>query len=93
MTRSSSFLLELSSVGVDKAAGVGSVASSRGLSSEDVLAFGDMPNDVALLSWAGWGVAVANAHPEALAAADQIGASNDEDGVAQVLEGLTALGS
>jgi len=51
-----------------------------------VIAFGDMPNDLPMLAWAGRAVAVANAHPEVLAAADEVTASNDDDGVAQVLD-------
>jgi hypothetical protein len=47
-----------------------------------------MPNDAPMLRWAGWGVAVANAHSEALAAANEITASNMEDGVARTLERL-----
>jgi hydroxymethylpyrimidine pyrophosphatase-like HAD family hydrolase len=53
-----------------------------------VVAFGDMPNDLPMLGWAGHAVAVANAHPDVLAAADEITASNDDDGVAQVIERL-----
>jgi hypothetical protein len=51
-----------------------------------VVAFGDMPNDLDMLSWAGHGVAVANAHRDVLAVVDEVTASNDEDGVALVLE-------
>jgi hydroxymethylpyrimidine pyrophosphatase-like HAD family hydrolase len=54
-----------------------------------VVAFGDMPNDLPMLAWAGWAVAVANAHPSVLAAVDEIAPTNDEDGVATVLEHLT----
>jgi len=50
------------------------------------VAFGDMPNDVPMLQWAGLGVAMGNAHPEAAAAADEVTASNTDDGVARVLE-------
>lgn len=57
-----------------------------GLAREDTAAFGDNPNDVPLLQEAGLGVAVANAHPETKAVADLVTASNDEDGVAQVIE-------
>jgi hydroxymethylpyrimidine pyrophosphatase-like HAD family hydrolase len=53
-----------------------------------VIAFGDMPNDLPMLAWAGHGVAVANAHPEVLALADELTASNDDAGVARVLERL-----
>ena len=50
------------------------------------MAFGDMPNDVPMLRWAGHGVAMGNAHAEALAAADEVTTGNDDDGVARVLE-------
>jgi hydroxymethylpyrimidine pyrophosphatase-like HAD family hydrolase len=52
------------------------------------VAFGDMPNDLPMIVWAGTSFAVANAHPEVRAAADQVCPTNDEDGVAQVLERL-----
>jgi hypothetical protein len=45
-----------------------------------------MPNDLPMLVWAGHSVAVANAHPEVIGAADEVTASNDDDGVAEVLE-------
>jgi hydroxymethylpyrimidine pyrophosphatase-like HAD family hydrolase len=45
-----------------------------------------MPNDVAMLRWSGHGVAMANAHADVLAAADEVTAPNSEDGVAQILE-------
>ena len=79
-------LLEISAAGVSKASGLASLAAERGVAAGDVVAFGDMPNDLPMLSWAGHGVAVANAHPEVLAAADEVTASNDDDGVAQVLD-------
>jgi hydroxymethylpyrimidine pyrophosphatase-like HAD family hydrolase len=47
-----------------------------------------MPNDVPMLQWAGHGVAVANAHEQVLAVADEVTASNDDDGVAKVIERL-----
>jgi hydroxymethylpyrimidine pyrophosphatase-like HAD family hydrolase len=50
------------------------------------VAFGDMPNDVPMLRWAGLGVAMGNAHPDALAVADEVAPPNTEDGVAQVLQ-------
>jgi hydroxymethylpyrimidine pyrophosphatase-like HAD family hydrolase len=55
-----------------------------------VLAFGDMPNDLAMLAWAGRAVAVANAHSDVIAAADEVTSSNDEDGVARVVERVLA---
>jgi hypothetical protein len=71
---------------VDKGTGLAVVAAALGIEPADVLVFGDMPNDVPMLRWAGHGVAMANAHPDALAAADEVTASHAEDGVAQVLE-------
>jgi Cof subfamily protein (haloacid dehalogenase superfamily) len=79
-------LLEISAVGVSKASGLAALAADQGIDAADVVAFGDMPNDLPMLSWAGRGIAVANAHPEVLAVADEVTASNDDDGVAQVLE-------
>jgi Cof subfamily protein (haloacid dehalogenase superfamily) len=79
-------LLEVSAPGVTKATGLAEVAELTGVDAADVAAFGDMPNDVPMLRWAGHGVAMANAHPEVLAAADEITAPNTEDGVALVLE-------
>jgi hydroxymethylpyrimidine pyrophosphatase-like HAD family hydrolase len=58
---------------------------ARGISSREVVAFGDMPNDLPMLRWAGCGIAVANAHPAVLAAADYVTRSNDADGVALAL--------
>ncbi len=81
-------LLELSATGVSKAATLAELADRRGLDAADVVAFGDMPNDVEMLAWAGRGVAMADGHPEALAAADEVAPPFAEDGVAQVLERL-----
>ncbi len=83
-------LLEISAAGVSKASALAGLCAARGIAAEEVMAFGDMPNDLPMLAWAGRGVAVANAHPEVLAAADEITAANDEAGVAQVLERMLA---
>ncbi|MET9628574.1 HAD family hydrolase [Lentzea sp. NPDC006480] len=79
-------LVELAVHGVTKATGLADVAERLGVDRRDVIAFGDMPNDVEMLTWAGHGVAMANGHEVALAAADEVTAPNSEDGVAQVLE-------
>jgi Cof subfamily protein (haloacid dehalogenase superfamily) len=81
-------LLEISAAGVDKATALAAHAAMLGIAASDVLALGDGFNDVPMLTWAGWGVAVANAHPAALAVADEVTASNDDDGVARVLARL-----
>ncbi|UXA17870.1 HAD family hydrolase [Mycobacterium sp. SMC-4] len=79
-------LIEIVPLGISKATGIAEVATPLGITAADVITFGDMPNDVPMLSWAGVGVAMGNAHPEAVAAADEVTVTNAEDGVAQVLE-------
>ncbi|HEY0451521.1 HAD family hydrolase [Actinophytocola sp.] len=79
-------LIEVSAAGVTKATGLAEVCAMVDVPSSRVVAFGDMPNDVHMLRWAGHGVAMANAHHDVLAAADEVTAPNSEDGVAQVLE-------
>jgi Cof subfamily protein (haloacid dehalogenase superfamily) len=79
-------LLEISAAGVSKASALADLAGSHGIPASEVIAFGDMPNDLPMLAWAGHSVAVANAHPEVLEAADEVTARNDDDGVARVLE-------
>jgi Cof subfamily protein (haloacid dehalogenase superfamily) len=80
--------VELSAVGVSKAAALAELCDELGLTAADVVAFGDFLNDLPMLAWAGHAVAVANAHPDVIDEADEVTASNDEDGVAQVLERL-----
>lgn len=80
--------LELSHPSAHKAATVERLLVERGIDAAEVVAFGDMPNDLELIRWAGHGVAVANAHPVLREAADEVTASNDDDGVALVIERL-----
>ncbi len=89
-SNSADSLLEISAAGVSKASALARFCAQRAVDPGQVVAFGDMPNDLPMLTWAGHGVAVANAHPEVLEAADEITASNDDAGVAQVLERLFA---
>ena len=79
-------LVELSPAGVTKATGLAEVAAQLGVAPADVVAFGDMPNDLPMLRWAGHGVAMGNAHPALLEAADEVTASNADDGLAVVLD-------
>lgn len=81
-------LAEINPVGVTKAAALERWAEERDVAAAQVWAFGDMPNDVPMIEWAGVGVAVANAHPEVLAVADVVAPSNDDDGVAATIEPL-----
>jgi Cof subfamily protein (haloacid dehalogenase superfamily) len=93
VTHSGSNFVEVSAAGVTKALALASYCEEIAVDAAAVIAFGDMPNDVPMLSWAGCAVAVANAHPEVLAAARLHTASNDEDGVALVLEQVVAARS
>jgi Cof subfamily protein (haloacid dehalogenase superfamily) len=79
-------LIEVVPPGVTKATGIEQIARPLGITAGDVIAFGDMPNDVPMLLRAGHGVAMGNAHPEAIAAANEVTAPNFDDGVARVLE-------
>ncbi len=83
---SSGGLIELAAPGITKATGLADVAARFSVPAESVIAFGDMPNDVEMLQWAGHGVAMANGHRAALAVADEVTGPASEDGVAQVLE-------
>ncbi|WP_454085359.1 HAD family hydrolase [Georgenia sp. Marseille-Q6866] len=84
-------LLELGPLGVTKASTLAEYARTRGIDQADVVAFGDMPNDVEMLRWAGHGFAMHGGHHEALAAAPHVAPPVEEDGVAQVLETFLAL--
>jgi Cof subfamily protein (haloacid dehalogenase superfamily) len=89
---SGEWVVEISPAGVNKAAALAELCEELGVSREEVIAVGDHLNDLPMLAWAGHGVAVANAHPEVVEVADEITASNDEDGVALVLERLADAG-
>ncbi|WP_181446486.1 HAD-IIB family hydrolase [Streptomyces sp. NTH33] len=87
ITRSSpSALLEISGPDVSKASTLALCCAERGVSHEEVVAFGDMPNDIEMLTWAGRSYAMGNAHPDAIAAASGVTFANNEDGVAAVIE-------
>ena len=81
-------LAEINPVGVTKAAALADWCARLGIEAEQVWAFGDMPNDLPMLGWAGRGYAIATGHPDVLAAASHRAPGNDEDGVAAVLEPL-----
>ena len=78
--------LEFASPDVNKASGLAFLADRLGFSREGTVALGDGENDVELVEWAGFGVAVANAHERVLAAADLVCPSDEDEGVAQVIE-------
>ena len=87
-THSGAPFVEVAAAGVTKAWALESLAASLGIEPEEVIAFGDAPNDLAMLRWAGRGVAVANAHREVLDVVDEVAPSNQDDGVAVTLEAL-----
>jgi Cof subfamily protein (haloacid dehalogenase superfamily) len=89
VTRSSGDgLVEISASGVTKATGLAWVADRYGVPPEDILAFGDMPNDLPMFAFAGRGVAMANAEPAVRAAASDTTTGNDADGVASYLDNI-----
>ncbi|MEU1460734.1 HAD-IIB family hydrolase [Streptomyces sp. NPDC005727] len=81
-------IVELLPLGLSKATGLSLAARRLGLKAADTIAFGDMPNDIPMFAWAAHGVAMANAHEELRAVADEVTTSNEEDGIAAVLERL-----
>jgi Cof subfamily protein (haloacid dehalogenase superfamily) len=86
-TSGASFV-EVTGAGVDKAFGVQRVCERLGITPDQVVAFGDNHNDLAMLQWAGRGIAMANAHPVVLDTVQEVTASHLDDGVAAVLETL-----
>lgn len=89
LTHSSSHgLLEVSAIGVTKATTLAHLAAERAIGADEVVALGDMPNDVPMLTWAGTGYAMTGSHPDVLAATPLRAPSNDDDGVAQIIEEL-----
>ncbi|MEU9381932.1 HAD family hydrolase [Streptomyces sp. NPDC048279] len=81
-------IVELLPLGLSKATGLSLAARRLGLKSADTIAFGDMPNDIPMFAWASYGVAMANAHEELKSVAHEVTSSNEEDGIAVVVERL-----
>ncbi|MFF8367526.1 HAD family hydrolase [Streptomyces lydicus] len=84
-------IVELLPLGLTKATGLSLAARRLGMTAKQTVAFGDMPNDIPMFAWAAHGVAMANAHDELKAVADEVTASNEDDGIAAVLERLYGL--
>ncbi|MET9465385.1 HAD family hydrolase [Streptomyces sp. NPDC006544] len=81
-------IVEILPLGLSKATGLSLAARRLGVKAAETIAFGDMPNDIPLFGWAAHGVAMANAHAELKAVADEVTTSNEQDGIAVVLERL-----
>lgn len=90
ISKSLPYFLEFASPDVTKAAGLDFVSKRVGFARERTIGFGDGENDIELVEWAGYGVAVANAHEQVKEVADFVCPSVDEEGVAQVLEAFLA---
>jgi hydroxymethylpyrimidine pyrophosphatase-like HAD family hydrolase len=88
VTKSLPKFLEFATVGVSKASGLEFLAERLGFARERTIAFGDGENDVELVEWAGYGIAVENAHERVKEVADWICPPAAEEGVAAVLEAL-----
>jgi hypothetical protein len=83
--RSEPFFVEITAPGVDKADTLSKIISEIGIRHEDVICCGDGFNDKTMIAYAGLGVAMENAQEEVKAVADYITASNDADGIAEVV--------
>ncbi|HLJ57583.1 MAG TPA: Cof-type HAD-IIB family hydrolase [Chthonomonadaceae bacterium] len=88
VTKSNAEYLEFLPHDADKGVALACVAKHYGISAAQTIAFGDSWNDLPMLAWAGLGVAVGNAKPEVLAAADRVVLASAEDGVGIALEDI-----
>ena len=88
ISKSLPYFLEFAAPGVTKAAGLDFLADRMGFTREQTIAFGDGENDVELVAWAGYGVAVENAHDRVKTVADWVCPPAADEGVAAVLEAL-----
>jgi HAD superfamily hydrolase (TIGR01484 family) len=84
-------LMEISAAGVTKGGALAALCERLGVAPDEVVAFGDMPNDLAMLRWAGTSYAVANGHASVLEAADHVAPPNSDDGVAVTLARVFGL--
>ena len=80
--------VEVMAAGITKAHAVEALCTELGIDASEVVAVADQPNDLPMLTWAGRGVAMANAHPAVLDVVAERTTSNAEDGLAVVLESL-----
>ncbi|MGH4034716.1 HAD family hydrolase [Actinomycetota bacterium Odt1-20B] len=81
-------IVEILPLGLSKATGLSLAARRLGAKASETIAFGDMPNDIPMFAWSAHGVAMSNAHEDLKSVADEVTASNEEDGIAVVLERL-----
>ena len=86
MAQSDAHLIEVVSEGVDKGVALEHLAGYLGMSTDDIIAFGDNYNDMTMIGYAGMGVAMGNGEPEIKKIANYVCKSNDEDGIAETLQ-------
>ena len=84
--RSEPYFLELVPLGIDKAQSLTVLLEKLDMKREEMVAVGDGFNDLSMIQFAGLGVAMANAQDVVKEAADYVTLSNEEDGVAAVVE-------
>jgi Cof subfamily protein (haloacid dehalogenase superfamily) len=92
MVQTEGFLLQVMHATVSKEQALRVVAAEMGLDRREVMAIGDNANDVGMLQWAGIGVAMSNAAPDALRAADYVAQHNDADGAAKAIHEIIVKG-
>ncbi len=86
LTKSKPYFLEMTDISVNKGIALNALAQRLGIAQEEVMAIGDSFNDLEMIRYAGLGVAMGNARPEILEAADVVTTTNEEDGVAEAIE-------
>ncbi|HHX55014.1 MAG TPA: HAD-IIB family hydrolase, partial [Clostridiales bacterium] len=84
--RSAPIFLEFLDKGVNKGVGLSLIAQHLGIRQEEIIAVGDAGNDIAMIKYAGLGVAMGNATDDVKEIADYITLTNEEDGVAHLIE-------
>ena len=88
ISKSLPYFLEFTALGITKGSGLDFLSERMGFTPEQTISFGDGENDVELVEWPAYGIAVENAHPRVKAVADWICPAAADEGVASVLEAL-----
>jgi len=91
VTKSTDEYLEFMPAAASKGKALELVADRLGCVAAETIAIGDSYNDIPMITWAGLGIAVANARPDVIKVADRVAERADEDGVARILEDIYGL--
>jgi hydroxymethylpyrimidine pyrophosphatase-like HAD family hydrolase len=84
-------LIEISALNISKGSTLAMMADRLGLTADDVVTFGDNPNDFSMLEWAARSFAIADGHPDAPSFAKGVAEACEADGVAKIIEQLLEL--